>query len=304
MVLAVACWGLGTVMSKGVLAYFPPLALMAVQLTASIVCLWTTLGAKRVTIPLNFSTLRSASIGLLSPGIADTLSLIGLTMTTASMSTLIWDFQPIVILVLAFLILRERFTRPLATFSLLAAVGVGLVAGVILNDHSDTVLIGNLVTLMGVFICSIYIVLTRGLTSSLEALPLVALQQTVSWVFVLAIWPTELLRNASQNLLTISPIIWVWAILSGVVYYALGFWLYIIGLKNTSASLAGFFMNLLPVFGITGAYIFLSERLSALQWVGAILILFSVANIVRLQQRKTILVDTQTDSQRPGTTVL
>jgi len=210
------------------------------------------------------------------------------------MSTLIWDFQPIVILVLAFLILRERVTRPLGAFSLLAALGVALVVEVNLNAHSGSILIGNLLTLTGVFFCSTYFVLTRRIASSLDALPLVALQQTVSWVCVLAVWQAELLRNASQNLLTISPTVWGWAMLSGIVYYALGFWLYITGLKNTSASLAGFFMNLLPVFGIAGAYVFLGERLTTIQWVGAILILLSVASIVRLQHEETTLVSAYT----------
>jgi drug/metabolite transporter (DMT)-like permease len=210
------------------------------------------------------------------------------------MSTLIWDFQPIAILVLAFLILRERVTRSLGAFSLLATLGVVLVAVVGLNGQGSGVLVGNLVTLTGVFFCSTYFVLTRRVVSSIEALPLVALQQTVSWIFVLAIWLMELLRTPTQNLLTISPTIWGWAILSGVVYYALAFGLYIRGLKNTPASLAGFFMNLLPVFGITGAYIFLAERLSLVQWVGAILILFSVANIIRLQRGETELVTAYT----------
>lgn len=289
--LAAACWGFATVISKGVLAYFPPLTLLVVQLTASIVSLWTTLEAKRVKIPLNTRTLRFASLGLLSPGIADTLSLIGLTMTTASMSTLIWDFQPIVILVLAFLILREQITRPLVAFSLLATLGVVMVAGVHLNGQGNGILIGNLLTLTGVFFCSIYFVLTRRIASSIDALSLVALQQTVSWVCVLAIWPTELLRIAVHNLLTINPTIWGLAILSGILYYALAFWFYITGLKNAPASLAGFFINLLPVFGVGGAYVFLAERLSGIQWVGAILILFSVASIVRLQRGETALVN-------------
>jgi drug/metabolite transporter (DMT)-like permease len=89
------------------------------------------------------------------------------------MSTLIWDFQPIVIIALALLILRERVTRPLGAFSLLATLGVVLVAGVGLNAQGDRVLIGNLVTVTGVFICSTYFVLTRRIASTLEALPLV-----------------------------------------------------------------------------------------------------------------------------------
>ena len=218
MVLAAACWGLATVISKSVLAYFPPLTLLVVQLTGSVICLWVALGVNRVKIPLTALTLRSASLGLLSPGVADTLSLIGLTMTTVSMSTLILDFQPIVILALAFLILRERISRPLGAFSLVATLGVVLVAGAILSAQAHLIVIGNLVTLTGVFFCSTYLVLTRRIVSTLDALPLVALQQTVSWACVLAIWPAELMRNGFQNILTISPVIWGWAILSGVVY--------------------------------------------------------------------------------------
>jgi drug/metabolite transporter (DMT)-like permease len=160
MVLAAACWGFATVMSKDVLTYFAPLNLIVIQLTASTVFLWTALAAKRARIPLNHSIFGSALLGLLSPGLADTISLIGLSMTTASMSTLIWDFQPIVILVLAFLVLRERITRPLGAFSFLATLGVVLVAGVGLNAQGHNILLGNILTLLGVFICSTYFVLT------------------------------------------------------------------------------------------------------------------------------------------------
>jgi len=290
MVLAAACWGFATVISKGVLAYFPALTLMVIQLTASIACLWAALVAKRVRIAFDRRILLPALLGLLSPGLADTISLFGLTLTTVSMNTLIWDFQPIVIIGLALVILRERVTRPLAAFSLLATLGVVLVAGVDLNARGNGILIGNLLTLVGVFFCSAYIVLTRRIVSILDALPLVALQQTVSWVGVLAIWTTELMGHPPQNFLTISPAIWGWAVLSGAVYYGLAFWLYITGLKRTSASVAGFFINLVPIFGIAGAYIFLTERLSTIQWVGAILILSSVANILRLQRGETTLV--------------
>jgi drug/metabolite transporter (DMT)-like permease len=77
--------------------------------------------------------------------------------------------------------------------------------------------------------------------------------------------------------------------MSGVLYYALAFWLYIRGLKKVPASLAGFFINLLPVFGVSAAYIFLGERLTPIQWVGAILILFAVGSIFRLQRADTTL---------------
>jgi drug/metabolite transporter (DMT)-like permease len=47
MTLAAACWGLGTVMSKGVLDYLPPLLLLVVQLVGSLLFLWTAVFTRR-----------------------------------------------------------------------------------------------------------------------------------------------------------------------------------------------------------------------------------------------------------------
>lgn len=294
MVLAAACWGFATVMSKGALAYIPPLTLLVVQLTASTASLWIVIFAGRVRIRLDRQILWPALFGLLEPGFDHTLGLIGLTLTTASMSTLIWDVEPIIIIGLALVILHERLTRRLLTFSVIAISGVVLVAGVNTNIQGNNVLIGNLLILAGVFCCSLYTVLTRRAVSTLDTLPLVALQQTVAWIWALAIWPTELLHGAIQNLSTINAIGWGWAALSGILYYAVAYWFYISALKKTPASFAGFYFNLIPIFGVTGAYLFLGERLVTLQWLGAILILFSVGNIFRLQHGETTLVNAYT----------
>jgi O-acetylserine/cysteine efflux transporter len=45
------------------------------------------------------------------------------------------------------------------------------------------------------------------------------------------------------------------------------------------------FLNLIPIFGVTSAYLVLGERLTLAQWVGAAIILAAVTAIVRVQQR-------------------
>jgi drug/metabolite transporter (DMT)-like permease len=115
---------------------------------------------------------------------------------------------------------------------------------------------------------------------------LVALQQTTALVWAGLIWPFEL-QAAKADLAAISLETWLWAVVSGIVYYALAFWFYIVGLKKIPASLAGLFLNLIPIFAIGGAYIFLGERLGAIQWAGAILILVAVAAMLRLQGADT-----------------
>ena len=64
------------------------------------------------------------------------------------------------------------------------------------------------------------------------------------------------------------------------MYYAAAFWLYLHGLRSLPASTASIFINLTPVFGVATAYAFLGERLTQLQWVGAVIIVFSVAALL------------------------
>lgn len=284
MILAAACWGTGTVISKSILSYVPALTLLVVQLIASLTFLWTVIALQRLRVPPGREAVRHALIGLLNPGLAYTFSLLGLSLTTASMSALIWAAEPILILGLAWLILREHLSRSLLACSLLAIVGVVLVIGIGSNTSSSGFLTGNLLTLAGVSCCALYTVLTRRAVTSLDPVLLVALQQSAALIWAALIWPFELQKTVT-DLATISAATWLWAIVSGVVYYALAFWFYIIGLKKISASLAGLFLNLIPIFVVAEAYIFLGERLTVTQWAGAILIFFAV--VAMLQTAKT-----------------
>lgn len=288
MILAAACWGTGTVISKSILGYIPPLTLLIVQLIASLTLLWTGIAVQRICIPLRRETLWLALIGLLNPGLAYTFSLLGLSLTTASLSALIWAAEPILILGLAWLVLRERLTWSLLACSLLALIGVFLVIGVAASASNSGTLAGNLLTLAGVFCCALYTVLTRRVVASHDPILLVALQQTAALVWALSIWPIEWLQTEMAVLAAITPGMWLGTLVSGLVYYALAFWFYIIGLKKIPASLVGLFLNLIPIFAMGGAYFFLGERLAAVQWVGAVLILASVAVMLRLQSTDAV----------------
>jgi drug/metabolite transporter (DMT)-like permease len=269
-------------MTKGALSDVPPLTLLVVQLAVSVAFLWVVVGLQRMRVSLGKEAIQLGMIGLLNPGIAYTFSLLGLTLTTASMSTLLWAAEPILILGLAWLILCERLTPSLLALSALAIFGVLLVAGIDPRAGYNSSLVGNLFVLAGVGCCALYTVLTRRIVSALEPLVVVALQQTVAFVWALAIWPIELLNGGSAALAAIPSSAWLWAVVSGILYYALAFWFYITGLKQTPAGLAGLFLNLIPIFGVAGAYVFLGERLSPVQWIGAILILAAVVGITRL----------------------
>ena len=79
------------------------------------------------------------------------------------------------------------------------------------------------------------------------------------------------------SLAGISVTAWASAVAAGALYYGVAFWFYLAGLRGVTASGAGVFINLVPVFGITASYIVLGERLSSRQLLGAIVVIAAVA---------------------------
>lgn len=70
---------------------------------------------------------RLAALGVLNPGLAYALGLLGLASITASMSVLLWAIERVLILVLAAALLREHIPTALAGSLLTAVVGVLLI---------------------------------------------------------------------------------------------------------------------------------------------------------------------------------
>jgi len=111
----------------------------------------------------------------------------------------------------------------------------------------------------------------------LPAVLVIALQQTVALIFVCALLPFQPFIVGPATSFAMPASGWLWAISSGLLYYALACWFYLRGLRRVTAGTAGVFLNLIPVFGIASAYLLLGERLSRAQWLGAALIVTCVS---------------------------
>ncbi len=283
LIVACALWGAATVMNKALLAAIPPLCLLATQLIASAFVLWVSVLLSGLRLPKASLLVPLILLGLLNPGISYTLSLIGLARISASVSTLLWAAEPLMVLAIAAVVLRERITMALLSVIVVGILGVALVA----NLHSggvsgDNDLAGILLLLSAVLCCAFYTVFARKLADRAEALPTVAIQQAAG-----AVWAVFLLlghtRYGSIADLRATPLPMMGtAILSGLLYYAAAYWLYITALRSVPAAVAASYFNVIPVFGVGLAFFFLGETLSRTQWAGAGAILLSVIALVRL----------------------
>jgi len=287
LVLAAACWGVGTVISKQALEELAPVSLLVIQLAVSVIFLLA-LSVRGTNDRMPRSRRRRAMVlGLLNPGLSYALALVGLSTIAASTSVLIWASEPALIVLLAFAFLHERLTPRLT-----AALGMALL-GVLLVVYAGGVsgsAAGVLLTVGAVLACAIYTVLARIWAVDDAALAITLDQQTAALVFALMLATAVYVAGGGQ--LTgpvawteVSAGAWAAALASGLMYYALAFWFYLSALKHVAASIAGSFITLVPVFGVAAALV-TGERLDTRQWLGAALVVASVAVITKASSRR------------------
>jgi len=284
MVAAAACWGVGTVVTKQVVDDVAPLTLLPAQLAASCVLLLTIAAARRERSAWTQPVRRLAALGVLNPGMAYALGLVGLTTITASMYVLLWATEPVVILLLAALVLREHIPAARA-----AAVGVAVlgVLIVVYQPGAAGAAVGITLTLVSVGFCALYTVLTRRLLLDDSSLTVVLAQQAAALGFTVVLATVvDMAGGTGWDLTGLNATTWLGAGISGVLYYGLGFWFYLSGLRHVPASYAGAFLPLIPVFGVTAAFL-VGERLEPWQWFGAVVIVTATAFIARHESKLT-----------------
>lgn len=279
LVLAAAAWGIGTVISKRAVDEVPPLTLITIQLSASVALLAVLMRSRGIPLRGDHPALLGR-LGILNPGIAYALSLVGLVTVSASLSVLLWALEPLLILGLAALVLRERVTASLVYASVGAAAGAVLVIG----RPEGGQLVGVLLTIAGVVCCAVYTIISRRFIATSDGTaPVVLAQQVHALVFIFLVVGALALAGGDLGLESMTSTGLASAVASGVLYYAAAYWFYLSALREVPASIASTAFYLIPVFGLAGANVLLGERLEPQQWLGAALILVAILTILRRQ---------------------
>ena len=276
LILAAACWGIGTVVSKQAVAELAPQTLLALQLAVSVAVLLVVVRLRGERLPGGREGRLLGRLGLLNPGLAYALSLIGLTQITASLSVLLWATEPILILALAAVVLGDRVGWPMLAATVVAVLGLLLV---VFDPAAGGSLFGVGMTVAGVVACAVYTVATRRwLLGSDSTFGVVLAQQLYALGFASVV--VAAMTVAGQQMLParLTAAGLASAVVSGLLYYALAYSFYLTALRAVRASVAAASFYLIPVFGLAGGLL-VGERLQPLQWLGAIVVVLAVAMI-------------------------
>jgi probable blue pigment (indigoidine) exporter len=270
---AAVCWGLGTVLSKYALGGFEASVLLPFQLTCSVLLLGVFLLATGASVRGIQHVVKIAALGVLNPGIAYALGLIGLAQIDASLSVIIWATEPVLIVVIAFAFLHERL--PLWSLLCLATAiaGVALIVGA---PSAGEPLAGVALTFLAVVACALYSVLLRRMNLTDGTLPVVFVQQASALSFAVVLLLATQIRSL-RAVVDASASRLISATLAGGLYYGVAFLLYVAGLRRTSAIRAGMFLTLIPVFGLFFSTLLLGERMNSGQFLGSAMVIGSMA---------------------------
>lgn len=286
---AAACWGLGTALSKYALGGWAASSLLPFQLACSVLLLGAVLIATGTSVRGISHPVRIGALGVLDPGIAYALGLAALARIDASVSVVIWATEPVIIVVLAVVFLRERVPVSSVLCLALAMAGVALIVGAPSAHGSAT---GVALTFAAVSACALYSVLLRGMEILDGTLPVVFLQQTSALVFGVLVLLVVQGRHIGPIEASASQVFA--AVAAGALYYGVAFLLYVAGLRRTSAHRAGMSLTLIPVFGLLSSAWLLGETMGIRQLSGSLLVIGAMVVLATRRPRSGARADAAT----------
>jgi drug/metabolite transporter (DMT)-like permease len=212
-----------------------------------------------------------AGLALLGTFLNRILWAIGLTMTTASNSSLIMATSPIFVLIASSLFLRNEVTLRAAIGILISFLGVFLV---IRGDWkgweigSDAFL-GNLITIGAALSWALFTVFAKRLLREYSNLKVTAYVMLISTILYLPFLPND----KAGGWWEISGVAWLSVLYVGIMGNCLGYFLWIVGIKNIGPVRTVLYSYLMPVTAIFLAIPFLEETVTTMQICGASVVL-------------------------------
>lgn len=280
---AVFVWGISFVSTKIILNDLPPVSIAFFRQFVALVPLLIMMTYKKESFKLQkgevFLFILATLFGIVLYFFFENR---GLTMTTASNASMLVAAIPIFALIVESIAQRKPLELP-ALFCIIASVlGVYFVIfedG--LPDFSSKTFLGNLLVVGAMISWIIYTFLSKSLGEKYNSLKLTTLQTLFSIPLFIPFVLGEVNAWKIPSLLSLGHLTFL-----GVFCSALAYVFYLFGLKALGPVLPSALLNLIPVVTILVGTLFLDEKMSPLQILGAALIVGSLTLLSILRTKK------------------
>ena len=280
--VAVFAWGFGPLMVRGIDASAGTIVFWRLWMAMPVMLTAAYFTGGRVSIPL----LKAVFVPGVLFGISTLVGFSSYHATSIANATLIGALQPVLMLFIAPLLFRERSS---ARQILLAVIALGGIGTVLLgaNQSSGASLHGDALALINLGLFTVYFVRMKQVRN--KGIHSIALIAGVFCIAAVTVSPWVLLT--SHDLGAIHGTDWLsivgMVLLSGLVGHGLMTW----AQRHVDITLASLLMLGGPVISAIGAWVVFSQRLSAVQIVGALVVLAALGAIVLEHRSKAIPVE-------------
>lgn len=289
LVCSAFCLSVGSIVTKTLLTDVPPLPFLVIQLLASISFLWAVAFIQRLRLAQGAPSKPLILVGTVI-GTGSVCTILALNYTTASKASLIFATQPILIMGFAWMILSEHPRYRYVVLGFIALAGVAATVGGASSSGYNQSLLGDFFALLSTACAALYVVWMRKIMSTQHPLVALAVVQTAALMIAVLVWyVAEVVSPQAGS--SVSTFQWAAAAVTGMIYYGIAFWIYLLGLQNVPANQAGLYLNLVPVFTIALAFVTLGETLTIQQWIGAVVVLGAVFAVSLLIARDALASD-------------
>lgn len=276
------------IVGRAVVDHIPPIAL----------CFWRWTIAFLFLLPFAWPALRTQCRTLLNEWkLLTLLSFFGITgffvivytalqWTTAINASLINATVPVVIVVIAWLMFRDR-----VTYRQILGIALTLVGVAIIVLRGDLRLLGNLdfawgdpMMLFATFFWAFYSVLLKRLPKDLNTTAVLTVVIALGLPMLLPLYGLEMATGKSMILdgVTIAALLYI-----GIFAAAIGYLCWNYGVAKLGPNRTGVLFNLVPVFALFQAMLFLGENLYGYHYLGIPFVFYGIWLASMPPKRKT-----------------
>ncbi len=218
--------------------------------------------------------LKIALLSFTGVGISQLLFFIGLNYTSPVDASIIHALSPIVILLMAAFIMKEKITGVRIAGILIGAAGAFMI--IALNQNSELApgsLKGNLLVLANITLYSYYLVMIKPLMAKYNVFTL------MKWLFLFAILfvtPFTISSVIKTNFSAFTGYSWfsLFYVIIGTTFLA--YILTVFALRYLSSVVVGFYIYLQPLVSVIAGLLIFNEKLTSIKIIAGLLIFLGI----------------------------
>ena len=289
LVLANVLWGSSHAIGKLAIDTFDPLLLAGLRISIATGCFWglrLSGVAPREVVPSR-DVLTLAGLGLLTVACAQFLDYRGLSLTTATDSSLMIIGEVIFTTILAWLVAREHIGTQKRIGLILGIIGVVVLTfgGAPDSAYAPDRTLGNTLVLLALLCESVFTVLGARYAQTYQPLTILRWTYTGSMLVWIPVLGWAFVQHAIPNasVAAWSAVVYM-AVATSVVSYLLWFWV----IRSAGSSLGAMTLFVQPVVGSLIGLVLLAEPQSPGLYIGAVLIVIAMF-VATLADREPML---------------